>query len=128
VLGTVAFTQVSSAPHDALLGVSLFVRGVGLGLIGISVLTAAYRDLPTGAIPRATGLISVVQRLGASSGTAVITVVLAVLLTSVPASGGPVEVAAAYGGAFWWTLGLMLVSFVPAFMLPGKKERPVSID
>jgi EmrB/QacA subfamily drug resistance transporter len=128
VLGTVAFTQVSSAPHDALLGVSLFVRGVGLGLIGISVLTAAYRDLPTGAIPRATGLISVVQRLGASSGTAVITVVLAVLLTSVPASGGPVEVAGAYGGAFWWTLGLMLVSFVPAFMLPGKRQRQVSVD
>jgi EmrB/QacA subfamily drug resistance transporter len=121
VLGTVAFTQLASEPHDVLLGVSLFVRGLGLGLIGVSVLAVAYRGMATEAIAQATGVISVVQRLGASAGTAVIAVVLAIALSDTSSSAGTAEVAAAYGETFWWMLGIMLVSFVPALVLPRKR-------
>nr|CEL20597.1 Multidrug resistance protein B [Kibdelosporangium sp. MJ126-NF4]CTQ89508.1 Multidrug resistance protein B [Kibdelosporangium sp. MJ126-NF4] len=121
VLGTVVFTQLASEPHNVLLGVSLFVRGLGLGLIGVSVLTAAYRGMATEAIAQATGVISVVQRLGASAGTAVIAVVLAITVAGTSSSGGTTELAGAYGDTFWWMLIIMLVSFAPALALPRKR-------
>jgi EmrB/QacA subfamily drug resistance transporter len=121
VLGTVVFTQLASEPHDALLGASLFVRGLGLGLIGVSVLTAAYRGMATEAIAQATGVISVVQRLGASAGTAMIAVILATAVSDTSSSSGTAEVAGAYGETFWWMLVIMLVSFVPALVLPRKR-------
>jgi EmrB/QacA subfamily drug resistance transporter len=121
VLGTVVFTQLESEPHDALLGASLFVRGLGLGLIGVSVLTAAYRGMATEALAQATGVISVVQRLGASAGTAMIAVILAIAVSGTSSSSGTAEVAGAYGETFWWMLVIMLVSFVPALLLPRKR-------
>ncbi|MDQ3406279.1 MAG: multidrug efflux MFS transporter [Actinomycetota bacterium] len=121
VLGTVVFTQLEREPDDLLLGASLFLRGVGLGLVGVSILTAAYRDMATDAIARATGVISVVQRLGASAGTAMVAVVLAIALANTPPTADATEAAGDYGTAFWVMLIFMLISFVPAFLLPRKR-------
>ena len=124
VAGTVAFTQLAAMPGDLLLGVSLFVRGVGLGLVGIAVTAGAYRDVGPASIAGATSLISVVQRLGASVGTTVVAVILAAELPDPSGSATAAQTAGAYGDAFWWTLAFTLVTFVPAAILPRLRPRP----
>ncbi len=99
-LGTVLFTQLSAAPDDILLSVSLLVRGLGLGFVGVAITAGAYRDISATAIARATGMISVVQRLGASFGTAVIAVILAAQLPNTSTSPGTGHVASGYGNTF----------------------------
>ncbi|MDI3408179.1 MDR family MFS transporter [Streptomyces cavernicola] len=114
--GTLPFTQLSSDPPVALLSVALVVRGFGVGLLGVANATAAYRDVPQERISRATGTISVVQRIGASSGTAAIALVLGLQLADVSATkAGEAE---AYGNTFWWAAGLTLVALIPAALLP----------
>ncbi|WP_063835809.1 MDR family MFS transporter [Streptomyces mutabilis] len=120
--GTLPFTQLSADPPAALLSAALVVRGFGVGLLGVAIATAAYRDVPEGRISRATGTISVVQRIGASSGTAVIALVLGLQLADT--SAAPAAEAGAYGHTFWWAAGLTLVSLVPAALLP--RMRPAA--
>lgn len=120
-VGTLPFTQLSADPPAALLSAALVVRGFGVGLLGVAIATAAYRDVPEERISRATGTISVVQRIGASSGTAVIALVLGLQLADASA---PAAEAGAYGHTFWWAAGLTLVSLVPAALLP--RMRPAA--
>ncbi|WP_079127444.1 MDR family MFS transporter [Streptomyces sp. TP-A0874] len=125
--GTLAFTQLAAEPSDLVLSVSLLVRGFGVGLLGVAIATAAYRDIPPERIPGATSAISLVQRLGASCGTAVIALILAVQLADLPDGSGPAATAGAYGNTFWWAVGLTLVGFVPAAMLPRMRGRDEAV-
>ncbi len=122
MLGTLVFTQLDRDPGDLLLGSALFVRGLGLGALGVAIVTGAYRDIGAESIARATGTISVVQRLGASFGTAVTAVILAAQLTGTSAASAPAHTAGAYANTFWWVLAFMLATLVPAVMLP--RARP----
>ncbi|MDN3262851.1 DHA2 family efflux MFS transporter permease subunit [Streptomyces sp. CSDS2] len=119
LLGTLPFTQLASGPDPLLLGGSLVVRGFGVGLLGVAIATASYRDVPRDRIARATGTISVVQRVGASFGTAAMALLLALQLSG---DAGPAARAsgAAYGNTFWWAVALTVVALVPAAMLPRK--------
>ncbi|WP_160502131.1 MDR family MFS transporter [Streptomyces sp. BA2] len=121
-VGTLPFTQLSADPPVSLLSAALVVRGFGVGLLGVAIVTAAYRDVPAERISRATGTISVVQRVGASSGTAVIALVLGLQLAD--ASAAPAAEAGAYGNTFWWSAGLTLVALIPAALLP--RMRPAA--
>ncbi len=127
LVGTLPFTQLASGPSAGLLSVALVVRGFGVGLLGVAIATAAYRDVPEDRISRATSTISVVQRLGASGGTAVLAMVLALQLDRVPDPSSDAA-AAAYGTAFWWALGFTLVSLLPAFILPRMRPRGAEDD
>ncbi|HEY9440688.1 MAG TPA: MDR family MFS transporter [Streptomyces sp.] len=118
-IGTLAFTPLLPAPDDLLLSASLFVRGLGLGCVGVAITAGAYRDVSASAIAVATGLISVVQRVGASFGTAAIAVVLTGLLPDASTASGTADLANAYGNTFWWMLAFTLIGFVPAAALPG---------
>ncbi|MGY4920310.1 MDR family MFS transporter [Streptomyces sp. 900116325] len=122
-LGTVAFTQLLAVPDDILLSVSLFVRGLGLGFVGVAITAGAYRDISATAIARATGMISVVQRLGASFGTALIAVILAIELPNASASPGTRHIASAYGNTFWWMLTFTLINFIPVAVLPRPRSK-----
>ncbi|WP_055712872.1 MDR family MFS transporter [Streptomyces torulosus] len=124
-LGTVAFTQLAEHPGDLLLGLSLCVRGLGLGVIGVAVITTAYRDVPADRIARGTVLIAVGQRVGASFGTAVVALLLSVGLTAAPGEAGAGD-AAAYGDTFWWVLGLVALMLLPALLMPRKPREPES--
>ncbi|MCF6525779.1 DHA2 family efflux MFS transporter permease subunit [Streptomyces sp. JJ36] len=128
--GTVAFTQLASGPPDLLLGLSLGVRGLGLGLIGVAVITTAYRDIPGDRIPRGTVLIAVGQRVGASFGTAAVALALSVTLSAsagggAGAPGGGEAGAGPYGTTFWWVLGLVGAMLLPALLMP---RRPPAED
>ncbi|WP_431780697.1 MDR family MFS transporter [Streptomyces chumphonensis] len=124
-LGTVGFTRLADAPDDLWLGASLCLRGIGLGVIGVAIITSAYRDVPADRIPRGTVMIAVVQRVGASFGTAVVALLLAAHLSGTGRGPGGLESPAAYGDTFWWVLALVLAMFVPALLMP---RRPPAED
>jgi EmrB/QacA subfamily drug resistance transporter len=121
VAGTVGFTQLSAGSDDLLLGLSLGLRGLGLGVVGVSILITAYLDIPSDRIPRGTVMIAVVQRVGASFGTAMVALLLSVNLGPSTASGGPTENPAAYANTFWWVLGMVAAMVLPTLFMP---KRP----
>jgi len=108
VLGTLPFTLES--PAAALLGVALFVRGIGFGAATVTLMTAAYRDIDQVQVPRATSALQIGQRIGAPLGAAVIAVVLQYqLAVEAPAT--------AFGLTFWWSLALTAPALLPVVLL-----------
>jgi EmrB/QacA subfamily drug resistance transporter len=132
--GTLAYTQVSATSSIAFLAGSLFVRGLGMGFTMMPAMAAAYMNLSRAAVPRATTMINIVQRVGGSLGTALFAVVLERhIADALPGAGGgglnstagsaahtpfAAPIAAAFGSTFWWVVGSTLLALLPAVLLP----------
>ena len=138
---TIPFAFVTTSTSEVLLAVSLFVRGLGLGLTMMPVTAAAYYNLNHAEIPKATTTMNIVRQVGGSVATALFAVVLERQIVSQlgPAAakaGGSAgvisstaklppqvadSVAAAFAHTFWWSVGAILLAFVPTLFLP---DRP----
>lgn len=114
--GTLPYTLLPTDPNDLLLSASLLLRGIGMAGVGIPTMAAAYQQLPHTAIPGATSTINVIQRIGASLGTAVMAVILQQQISHGP--GG----AHAYANTFWWAFGFALLLLPCASLLPARKR------
>ncbi|WP_252395277.1 MDR family MFS transporter [Streptantibioticus parmotrematis] len=117
LLGTLPFAFLGHDPAGRLLTLALVVRGAGLGIAMVPGMAAVYASVSTADAPRAAGTVNVLNRLGGSLGTAVLTVVLQRGLA------GHAGAATAYGHAFVWALGLSLLGFVPALFYPAGAAR-----
>ncbi|WP_027007854.1 DHA2 family efflux MFS transporter permease subunit [Conexibacter woesei] len=134
-------TQLEADTSYWLLGIDLFFMGIGMGMTMMPTFSGAMQTLRQAQVPKASTTLNINQQVGASIGTAVLSVILAHELTSklsegTGGSGGggggiggaiPQELlgkaAEAYGATFWWALGLVAVAFVVAVtQLP--KDRP----
>ena len=73
---TVPFAFVTTSTSEVLLAVTLFVRGLGLGLSMMPVTAAAYFDLNHAEIPKASTVMNIVRLVGGSVATALFAVVL----------------------------------------------------
>jgi EmrB/QacA subfamily drug resistance transporter len=120
-LGTLAFTQAGISTNELLLGISLVIRGGGLGAASIAMATAAYQGLEHEEVPHATSATRILQQIGGSFGTAVIVVILQQQIANQPA--GAIGQAIAYGNTFWWTLGFTMLGFILTLFLPGRKSK-----
>ncbi|WP_432873045.1 DHA2 family efflux MFS transporter permease subunit [Microbispora rosea] len=117
--GTVPYVTMPGA-SDPALSVALFLRGIGLGLATVPITTAAYMRLSAEAVPEATTLLSVIQRIGGSFGTAFL---LAIVARHLATGGSALQ---AYALAFGATLILSLLALAPAALLP--RRDPVTPD
>jgi hypothetical protein len=97
-------------------------------------------------VARASTSLNILQQVGASIGTAVLSVLLAGNISDkLPGSSGGIggsahvpdavrekvagPLADAFGQTFWWAVGLLLLAYVSAFFLPRHKaEAPVEED
>jgi hypothetical protein len=130
---TLVFTQLRPDTPLPLLGAALVVRGMGLAASMMPVTAAAYATLSPDKIPAATAALNVVQRIGGSLGTAVLSVVLQheitarvdpLAATGAAARGQPGGVTlhaahglgAAFSATFAWSVALTLIA-VPAAAL-----------
>lgn len=104
------------------LSAGLVALGAGLGGIGVAVSATSYRDVEPVSIPRATSLLNVVQRVGASFGTVVVALILHRQLAAGPGSSGGID--AAFAHAFAWTLGFLGVALVIVLLLPAGPPQP----
>jgi EmrB/QacA subfamily drug resistance transporter len=118
------------APDTSILAISvvLAVRGLGIGLSFMPTMTAAFTALRTDQLSDATPQMNVLQRLGGAIGTAVLAVVLqrAALHATTPA-----EHADAFDAAYWWSLGIAVLTLIPCVVLlraeaPGVRQAPVA--
>jgi EmrB/QacA subfamily drug resistance transporter len=113
-LSTVPFGFVG--PQTSILGISLVLalRGIGIGLSFMPTMTAAFAALRTDQLSDATPQMNVLQRLGGAIGTAMLAVVLQ------RASAGaqsPADLATAFDTAYWWSLGIAVLSLFPCLVL-----------
>jgi EmrB/QacA subfamily drug resistance transporter len=114
--GTAPFMFLGDATPYAWLAASMVVRGIGVSLCMIPAMTASYRAIPPEKIGDGTTQLSVLNRLGGSTGTAVFTVTLQHALV---ADHG----AAAYGTAFRWVFGAAVLAILPALILARTERR-----
>lgn len=142
-VGMGVFTQVGAdTPYPLLLG-ALFVMGLGMGCTMMPIMTAAMQTLTDHTVARGSTLMNIVQQVAGSVGTAVMSVVLTNQMLSRPLAGpataaqhdpsiaaqmppGAVEqgldqAADAFGNTFMVALVLILLTLIPAMLLPRRK-------
>lgn len=121
VLGTMPFAFATASTSEWLLAAALFVRGLGLTPVNVAVMVGAFEGVPKEELPNASSTIRIIQQVGGSFGTAVLTVILTkAFLTHSLQSG-------AFNAAFWWSIGFVALALVPTLILPGiTKKAPNS--
>jgi EmrB/QacA subfamily drug resistance transporter len=113
-LATIPFGFIGAHTSIVGLSIAMFVRGLGIGLAFLPVMSAAFASLRPSELADATPQLNVLQRVGGSIGTAVLAVVLQRSLTG---THGIAAAAGAYGTAFWWSLGLTALAIFPCIVL-----------
>ncbi len=124
-IGTIAYTQVTVHTSEILLGLSLVVRGAGLGAVTIPVMAAAYLGLGPRQVPHATTATRIAQQLGGAFGTAILAMILATQLHAHQAAGLAGQ-ATAFASTFWWSLGFTAIAIIPALALPHQRSHPTT--
>jgi EmrB/QacA subfamily drug resistance transporter len=113
-LFTIPFGLIGAHTPIAWLSLAMLVRGTGIGFGFMPAMTAAFASLDRSELSDATPQLNVLQRIGASIGTAVLAVVLQRALVGVHTLAGA---ASAYGTAFWASAGLAAVAIIPCIIL-----------
>jgi MFS family permease len=141
-LSFLGLTQLASDTSYWVFGGLLFLMGLGMGFTMMPTFSGAMQTLRRAAIARASTTLNIEQQVGASIGTAVLSVLLTHEITSRLAGGGgsgigqalpdsvrervAPQVAEAFGATFWYALALVVVAFVVAIvLLPKQKPEPL---
>jgi len=143
-LSFIGLTQISEDTSYWVMGVLLFVMGLGMGFTMMPTFSGAMQTLRRAMIAKASTTLNINQQVGASIGTAVLSVLLANELSSrlAPEAGGAIGVplppdvlaqsaplmADAYATTFWYAVGLVAVAFVVALVLLPKRKPEPTVD
>jgi EmrB/QacA subfamily drug resistance transporter len=144
-LSFLALTQLAADTSYWVFGAALFVMGLGMGFTMMPTFSGAMQTLRRAAIARASTTLNIEQQVGASIGTAVLSVLLTHEIVSRVGGGGgggigktlppavrervAPDLAAAFGATFWYALALIVVAFVVAIvLLPKQKPEPIDDD
>lgn len=115
--GITTFALADSASTSVLLLPALFVQGIGLALTASPIMVTLYHSLPPTSVPAATTANAISQQLGGAVGTTVI----ALLLQHYLVSDG--NVTSAFQSVFWWSLGFVVLTALPAVLLPSGQPK-----
>jgi len=148
--GMGVFTQLTDTTSYGLILGSLFVMGMGMGMTMMPIMTAALASLSHQEVARGSTLMNIVQQAAASVGTATMSVILTNQLLNKPAYEAgraiqadpsqaanfppqllaeiPAQMAEAFAFTFWVALVLIVLTLIPAFLLPRKARVPVDGD
>jgi EmrB/QacA subfamily drug resistance transporter len=137
VASTIPFTQLGADTSYWVIGIAMFIRGIGFGSTMMPSMTAAYATLEHKDISHATPQLNMVRQIGGSIGTALLATILqAELLQRGFSTKGrgegaadiqlphkiAVTISSAFGTTFWWVVAGTAVSLVPAVFL-ARAER-----
>jgi EmrB/QacA subfamily drug resistance transporter len=119
-LATAAFIFLAAHGLDlAVLTAALFLRGAGLGGIGIPAMAAAYSTVPRTDLPMATTTLNIIQRLGGPALTTLCATFLGWQLSAFPpGQAGP----APYMWAFALLCALHAVTLLVALGFPARPQ------
>jgi EmrB/QacA subfamily drug resistance transporter len=113
-LATLPLAFIGATTSIVEISLVLVLRGAGIGLAFIPTTTVAFASLRTDQLSDATPQMNVLQRVGGAIGTAVLAVVLQRAGEGAQTSS---ELASAFGTAFWWALGISVLSLIPVLVL-----------
>jgi EmrB/QacA subfamily drug resistance transporter len=124
VVATIPFVLIGGETSYWLIGAAMVFRGFGIGMSMMPAMTAAFAVLRPDQINHATPQLNVLQRVGGSVGTAILSVVLSNHLkdvaTNAAASGHRATAdaaAGAFGSTYWWVLGVTAFAMLPTLLL-----------
>ena len=138
LVATIPFATIGASTSYWLIGGAMVARGFGIGMTMMPAMSAAYAALRPSDIRHATPQLNVIQRVGGSIGTAILTVVLQNGIThevkTVGRGASPAErvgvVATAFAHTYWWVFAVTAVALLPAVLLARaesqRRRRPGS--
>jgi MFS family permease len=115
LLGTVPFSLFFTEGNLILPVIILLIRGAGLGMVMVPVMTTIYDGLDKKDIPQGTTATRIFQQIGGAFGTAV----LAIILSHGLAASG-VNMFSVFNQVFWWAAIFTAGAIVTAFLLSKK--------
>jgi EmrB/QacA subfamily drug resistance transporter len=151
IAGMFGLTQVGPDTGYVPLIIMLFVMGLGMGGTMMPIMTSALKTLTSSEVARGSTLLNIIQQIASSVGVAVMSVILTNQLKSsdlaLPAiaSHHDPEIAAQIGGAagvaeglvqaakafaetYWVAWVLCVLTLVPIYFLPRRKEETHLLD
>jgi hypothetical protein len=117
----VPFVLIGGGTSYWVIGGAMVFRGLGIGLSMMPSMTAAFAVLRPDQISHATPQLNVLQRVGGSIGTAILSVVLNNHLAS--AAHTTSGAASAFGNTYWWVLGVTAFALIPTGILAMVERR-----
>jgi EmrB/QacA subfamily drug resistance transporter len=125
IIGMFGLTQITdTTPYWLLIG-ELVVMGLGMGATMMPLFTSALKTLQSHEVARGSTLLNINQQIASSVGVAVISVVLTANLNDATNLG---EAAGAFADSFWVAWVVVVLTLIPAFLLPRKKEVSHFLD
>jgi EmrB/QacA subfamily drug resistance transporter len=119
LLTTLPFVMIGASTPYVVLSAAMVGRGLGLGLSMMPAMTAAFARLQPSDVAHATPQLTVLQRVGGSIGTALLTVALQ---NGLDGAHTAAAAANAFGDTYLWVLALTAVALLPALVL-ARAER-----
>ncbi|MDX6728626.1 MAG: hypothetical protein QOK49_3431 [Baekduia sp.] len=127
VIATLPFVLIGGGTSYWLIGAAMVFRGFGIGMSMMPSMTAAFAVLRPDQVSHATPQLNVLQRVGGSMGTAILSVVLGNHLDSATrAAGGRPSagaLAGGFGATYWWVLGVTAFALIPTALLAVVERR-----
>ena len=124
-LGTIPLAFVSTSTSIVSISLVLVLRGIGIGFSFMPAMTAAFASLRHEQLSDATPQLNVLQRIGGAIGTAVLAVVLQRASGHAPSAA---HLAGAFDTAYWWSLGIALLSLIPCVVLLRAENPRARLD
>jgi EmrB/QacA subfamily drug resistance transporter len=118
-ISTVPFAFITAHTSIVLISAILVVRGVSIGMSFMPAMTAAFSSMRPDQLSDATPQINVLMRIGGAIGTTILAVVLQRSITGPT----PADLAHAFNSAYWWALGIAILSLIPCLVL-WRAENP----
>ncbi|MFY0408611.1 DHA2 family efflux MFS transporter permease subunit [Solicola sp. PLA-1-18] len=144
VVGMLGLTQLDSDTSYTFIIASLFVMGLGMGGTMMPIMTSALKTLTHHEVARGSTLLNITQQVASSVGVAVMSVILTSHIKGSELAGpamaglrdaqvraqlgeqgmaaGLMQAAHAFADTYWVAWGLVLLTLVPALMLPRRRE------
>ncbi|WP_267128266.1 DHA2 family efflux MFS transporter permease subunit [Baekduia soli] len=123
VVATVPFVLIGAGTSYWLIGAAMVFRGFGIGMSMMPSMTAAFAVLRSDQVTHATPQLTVLQRVGGSMGTAILSVVLQGGIDGAGARPTAAAVAGAFGDTYVWVLGVTAFALVPTLLLTVIERR-----
>src|SRR3954471_13509221 len=122
VAATLPFVLIDATTSFWSMEIAMVARGFVIGMSMMPAMTAAYATLRPHQVKDATPQLNVLQRVGGSMGTAILTVVLQNGFTS----NAPEAMAASFAHTFWWVVGIGVLALLPTVLLAVVERRRVA--
>jgi EmrB/QacA subfamily drug resistance transporter len=144
IISALGLTRLSGDTSYVEISIWMFIMGMGMGGAMMPIFSGAMQQLRKAAIARASTTLNILQQVGASIGTAVMTVLLTSALSdrlpNAPAGGGLGAsgkglsenvrnlMGDAFGHTYWYAFGLLVVALGASALLPRTRPVPVEDD